>query len=103
MTRLWVRVPRLPLTRVLGRSAEAPVFQTGQAGSIPAGHILRSGSRVDFRRDGIGTLREFRYATDGNSCEFLYDEETHSGVDAAGTHRLALTQEAVGSIPTSGT
>src|SRR5262245_38977571 len=27
------------LPRALGRSAKAPVFQTGQAGSIPAGHF----------------------------------------------------------------
>jgi hypothetical protein len=30
--------PSLSATRALGRSAQAPVFQTGKAGSIPAGH-----------------------------------------------------------------
>ena len=36
---LRVRLPLLPLC-ALGRAAEAPVFHTGQAGSIPAGHFI---------------------------------------------------------------
>ena len=33
----------LDFPRALGRSAQAPAFQAGQAGSIPAGHSARAG------------------------------------------------------------
>ena len=39
-----VRLPLLPPSCALGRSAEAPAFQAGEAGSIPAGHSRGSAS-----------------------------------------------------------
>ena len=52
VTALRVRLPLLPpeVTRALGRAAEAPGFQLGQAGSTPAEHsCTRVGSSVAER------------------------------------------------------
>ena len=53
-TALRVRLPYLPLetTCVLGRAAKAPVFQTGEAGSTPAGHSFELFGSVARRQSG---------------------------------------------------
>ena len=60
--------PSALTTRALGRSAQAPAFQAGQAGSIPAGHSARAGMGYKVTTDGSSpsgtTLAQIRQAAE---------------------------------------
>lgn len=57
--------------RVLGRSAEAPNFQSGQAGSIPAGHSIGAGQFLSVEIRGFEPrVRRF------DSCPRSFREPT---------------------------
>lgn len=107
---LRVRLPLLPLcdvsaeTRVRGRAAQASVFQTGQAGSTPAGHFDRV--FFDNTADDYGPV--------GNRQTTLFEKEGCWGFNSPLGHsicpggpvrsgRHSLTVKSMGSNPMQGT